>query len=150
VQNAGVSQAAEAVVKSTIELSLTEVARHPGWTDGGFDELPPPTVKIGCGSSPAVYDQPPEGPPVPSFFAAPGKTVVEANYFRVFVFVLPEDEIVRLAGDPPFYLSIEESLCSGDACRQVTTGLYVSERLGSDEAFMQEQIKRAIGLERPF
>jgi len=64
------------------------------------------------------------------------------------VYVLPDDEIERVAPSG-WRLTSEEITCTGDACGQVTTGLYVSVAELQDESFMTDQLARAIGLLPP-
>ena len=68
------------------------------------------------------------------------------SYYSVFIFILPASEIQTVTGGGARVAS-QEKMCSGQMCREVTAGLYISQEELSDLNFFTNLIEDAIGLE---
>lgn len=76
-----------------------------------------------------------------------GRNVDAASEHRVFVYFLPNDEYASAFGSEPYYKSVEEVLCHGDVCEEVTRGLYLPSRADAEAA--QEAMSRLLHLVPP-
>jgi len=132
------------------EAALVDVARHPTWLSAGFANDPPPVVTSNCSVLPGAYDPRYSDDPPKSFFDIVGRRVSEPSKYSIYVFVIPDDDVMRLGGDPPFPLSSQEFQCSGDDCAVVTEGFYVSTDQARDVPYLTEWLEKSVGLERPF
>jgi hypothetical protein len=153
VQNAGAvsnsdNAPSEDAAVASVEAALIEVQKHPLWPGMNKSGLPP-LVEAGCDTKPAVYNPDPffDSASPQTFFDTRGRRVSEASYFRLLVFILPTKEFERLSGQPPYRWTVEESLCSGDVCYEVTTGVYLNTEEADDVALIADSLKKAIGLE---
>lgn len=132
--------------KTTIESTLAKLASDPVWVELDLS-LPPPVVDLGCPAAPALYD-PQAGPrDDKTLFLVRGRDVGQASHYRVFVFILTDVEIGRWAGTSDYRLTSEENLCEGDACAEVTAGIYLSASEVADTMLLTENLRRAVGFE---
>jgi|FLYL01.1.fsa_nt_gi hypothetical protein len=135
--------AAEGRAVSLIQSALAELkARHPLWRSAGLKEAQP-VVEPGCPSDPALLHpgaEPIVGDPYTS-------RVTEPSKYRVFVFILPQAEIDRLFARWPLRQAIQESICQGHVCSEVTSGLYLSTEEIENRQFLYDALAKTIGLE---
>jgi hypothetical protein len=142
----------EAEAKLGVERALVGVVRNPQWL------LPvnklavnPPTIDTGCYLPSSVYEPVDPAYPPHSLLVIPRRVTTASNY-RIVVFVVPEDEINRLTGGLPRDQSIraapEETMCEGELCSTVTTGLYLAPSELQDAAFLTDWLLKAIGLKK--
>jgi len=75
-----------------------------------------------------------------------GRTVGEASYYKVFVFVVPDADVQEATGGSRWRLTTEERTCSGDSCKEVTVGVYVGESEVSDTQLLRENLGPAVGV----
>ncbi len=137
VQAVGVDSSLEAKAKSAIETALVEVAKHPRWEATGLG-VASPVVDIGCPSGPASRD-------------LETQFVTEPSFYRLFVFVLPQEEFdVPFAGLPRLRTASQEVVCEGDSCGEVTSGLYIHSGELGDVAFLTDALAQGVGLELPY
>lgn len=68
---------------------------------------------------------------------------------RLMVFILDDAETERLFGDAASRTAVQESLCEGGVCSEVTTGLYLSASEVSDVKTLAGRLSRAIGILPP-
>ncbi len=146
LEAAGGRVAVEAKAKERVEAALVEVAKHPYWQQRGLTAaVASRVVDAGCPSGP---------PPVDSSYPKPiesisGHRVKEASYYRVFVFVLPAEELERLLGASDWREAPQEMLQVGvDVFAEVTTGLYISPQELGAPAFLEDLLEKGIGLEK--
>jgi hypothetical protein len=129
----------ESQAKDAIIQSLSSLDSHPAWVKSGLSD-PEPLVESGC-PQPAMFSSLTEsGGPL----GAKPLDVAEPSYYKVHVYVLPDDQSERLTA---FRLTAEEDICVGDNCVQVTTGLYLLSSELADSAFVLDNLSKAIGLE---
>ncbi len=128
--------------KAAVESVLTGLTDNAAWIRSNLSQ-PAPVVDTPCPSQPGLYDSTIPGFPRKSAFDLVGRTVTQPSY-RVLVYILPSSEIDRLAAYP---FSSEERMCFGDACAEVTTGLYLSPLDISDPVRLADLLRKAIGLE---
>jgi hypothetical protein len=76
-----------------------------------------------------------------------GRVLDVASQHRVFVYFLPGDAYEAAFGDEPYYASVEEVLCDGDVCEQVTRGLYLPS--AADEEAAREAMSLLLHLVPP-
>ncbi len=149
VQTVGIGDMESSVAsqaKTTIESTLADLAGDPVWVKEDLGS-PPPVVDVGCPVGPAAYD-PQAGPrDGKTLFLVRGRDVGQASYYRVFVFVLPDAEITRLAGSSGYRLTSEEFLCEVDACAEVTAGIYLRPAEVAEGGLLEENLRRAVGLQ---
>ena len=146
VQPIGVDAGLTSSAKARIEDALQGVAEHPYWQDMGLSAaVDSPVVDVGCPSDPPAPD-PDLGVPIDNLL---GHRVSEASYYRLFVFVLPQQELDAWVGGLNRRSGPQESICSGDVCFEVTTGLYLTAEEVDDVPFVVERLNKAIGLEDP-
>jgi hypothetical protein len=149
VQEVGVESSVQSIAKTNIDLAMVQVAKHPKWSEAGLDKAPSPVVETGCEAEPQIYHKS-YGELPKSFFDVIGRRVDTPSQHGIFVFVLPDEEITRLSGGLSIRTSAEEVQCFGDACGEVTTGLYIGVSELTDSAFLAEQLEYAIGLDPPY
>lgn len=130
-----------AETKNTITDILPELEKHPVLASADV-QLPDYSVEIGCPSDAALLR-----PGASVKFGAPAANVDEASRFRLFVFVLSDQQITDLFGDWPARRVPQETLCEGGSCVEVTTGLYLSASDLEDETFVKDALVKGIGLE---
>jgi hypothetical protein len=124
-------------------MALWQLTADAAWRDYN-DGFPAPVVQEGCPSPPALYD-PIAGPYISeTLFHVRGRVVDSASYFKVHVYVLPEEEIDRVTGR--WRETTEEEFCSFDVCYSVTEGLYVSLSDAKNPDLMRNLVADAIGL----
>jgi len=106
-------------------------------------------VDVGCPGSPALYDAE-AGPYISqSFFHVRGRNVNQASYYRVHIYILPQEEIDKYDPSPRFWrFTTKESFCEVDSCSGVTGGLYVSQSELEDSEFFTNILAQAIGVRR--
>jgi hypothetical protein len=150
VRGVGVSPGEEAEVTAAVRAALPKLAENPAWWKAAAG-LPPPTVDNDCPAKPAIYDpdawvagQEPRSLSDPLLF---GRIVSLPDAHRVVVYVIPEDELVRIGADRlPF--SHEEVVCRGDQCIEVTSGVYVAPGAASAGEMIRLDIATVLGFER--
>lgn len=147
---AGVGPAAVAVptARQRIEQALTGLSQQPVWGKAGLAVVPR-VVDIGCPSEPYLL-QPgvtwEDGVPI----TGAGPRVETASSYRLFVFVLPPDELSHvIRGRHDIRTAAQELLCRGHQCAEVSTGLYLTPDEVSNNAFLQEWLAKGLGLEPP-
>ena len=122
VEAVGVDSSLEATAKSGIETALTEVAKHPDWEASGLAtaEL---VIDSGCPSQPP----PPDLPDYPKAIEVTfGHIVSEPSRYKLFVFILPRQELDAFLGGSTIRVAPQESMCEGDVCWEVTAALYLA------------------------
>lgn len=144
-----VSEAVDGTEKageSAVEVALADFAQnHPDWAGRGLSS-PTPVVDIGCPAVPSLHDS--QAGPVDGAHLSTviGRTVTAASYYSVFLYVLPDDEIARVAGSSRLRLTTEERICEVDVCTEVTVGVYLSPREVADTRLLAENLAPAVGL----
>lgn len=121
-------------VRTVDTILKTKVAEHEFW-DQGFPQFRPPEIDAGCPFDPDV--------------GGTGRRVDNPSYHSEAVFIVSQDEMDRIEWAPGWLMTSEEFTCSGDACGEVTGGLYLSPDALSDPPFLTDMLEKAIGLERP-
>jgi hypothetical protein len=143
VQAAPRDPATEGRAVSLIQSALAELkGRHPRWLAAGLKEEQP-VVEPGCPSDPALLRpgaEPIVGDPYTS-------RVTEPSKYRVFVFILPQAEIDRLFARWPLRQVVQEFICLGHVCPEVTSGLYLSMEEIENRQFLSDALAKSIGLE---
>jgi hypothetical protein len=133
---------AEAEAKMALEEALVQVLKHPSWRLPGRLK-PAALVQVGCQFPPAHY-----GEGIGEFDM--GRWVDSASEFRLFVYLLPQDEIDNLEGFVIGRRGTEEVLKEGvDYGREITVGLYLSDRELDNGPFLIDQLEISLGLEEP-
>ncbi|MPZ13823.1 MAG: hypothetical protein GEU73_05265 [Chloroflexi bacterium] len=144
--------------RAIVTTALGEVAKHPWWNiprsagpspiaNPGYD-VTPPVVHTGCPLPPAALSP-----------DLSGRVSEEPSIYRLFVFVLPPDEIERIFGPwPPTSIAcldlkerdgrtcMEEGLGGQGQFVRATTGLYLSPEELRDPLFLIEHLERALNL----
>lgn len=143
-----VAKEAEAVTK--VGLAMSEVKAHPRWqqalTPG--QSATDAAVTAGCPAGPAYYD-PRAGPIFGERVGENrGRCVESPSPYLVHVYVLPDEEILRIVGSPENYHGgPEEYICGdGGVSVWVTTGLYFSPTELRNPALVTRDMEFAIGL----
>ncbi len=151
---AGQASAVETQAKLSVEAALIDVAQHPAWAGWPIlSEGLSPVVDIGCTAGPALYGErtvPDDPRSPPNTF---GREVIEVSYYRVFLFLLPADEIRQLTDGSlraRVRLSAEERVCDPHYCTFATTGLYLAPEDLANPEFLLDALEKAIGLEAPY
>jgi len=140
VSGMGGAKDAEAEAKA-LDNALVEVAKRPVWDLTGIPREPSPLVEAGCPFPPAHY-----GKHIDQFES--GRWVDAASYYRLFVYVLPQDEVDNLDGFVIGREGAEEILrMSMDSGAEVTTGLYLGDEELDDNAFLVTQLAMSLGFE---
>ena len=142
--------AKEADAVTDVELAMSEVRTHPRWVQAlspGQSETDS-AVKAGCPVGPAYYD----ARAGPSFGEQVGdnrgRCVNSPSPYLVHMYVLPEEEILRIVGPSENYHGgPEEFICGeGGVSVWVTTGLYFSPTELRNPAVVTRDMEFAIGL----
>ena len=144
----GVDEASAAVpgARARVEQALALIAQHPHFVQAGLAAVPP-VVDDGCPLGPYLLE-----PNVSWENGAPirgaGRRVEEAGIYRLFVFLLPPQELARvIRGDLDNRRTAEEMLCAGHQCWEVTTGLYLTPEEATDGPFLATRLTKGLGLE---
>jgi len=127
--------------------AMSKVQEHEIWAKANFGSEP--IVDEGCPAGPSLYD--PESGPFPgeSLFFVRGRVVDRPSYYWEFVFVVPAEDIPTENETRGWRFTREEVTCSGDNCVEATGGLYLTPNDVADEAFLVDQLEKAVGLEDP-
>ena len=134
--------AAEPIGVQEVNSAIQALSENPTWQRLGLSE-PAPLVREICPSVPALYDPGPYGGE--TLWDVRGRRVEIPSYFRVHVYVLPQEEIDHVGGSGWRQVS-EENMCELDNCSEVTTGLYVSLDELRDSGFFVPLFARAVGI----
>jgi hypothetical protein len=128
-----------------IREAVDQIAKHPSWslTDDPTDVGETALVDAGCplGVPPAGLER--FGLPIDNIL---GHRVDSPSRYRLFLFVMPDDEAAAFAGDDEHNWAIQEYTCQGDVCAGVSSGVY----LGLSQATLkelEETLAKAVGLE---
>jgi hypothetical protein len=125
--------------------ALEELTAHPVWQDTPYAESAPEILE-GCPSGPALYDCTLTRPKPCVLFDVVGRKVETPSYFDLHLYVLSQEEIERINGSSPWRQTAEEVICGGDACGEVTTGLYIGDDEIDDHEFLVTQLDATLGL----
>jgi hypothetical protein len=128
--------------KANVEAALVEVAKHPLWERARSD-VGTPTVDAGCPSDPPPFFEGESKAPIEDLRT---ERVTQPSEYRMFVFVLAPDQLVRLMGGGQLRHWAQEMICLGDDCTEVTTSLYVDSNEVRDMAAMTSILTEALGL----
>jgi hypothetical protein len=128
---------------------MDEVREHPLWEEA-LEDAPlaaQSRVNAGCPTGPSLYDEI-AGPEFGEYVADnQGRWVDQASPYRVHVYVLPEEEILRVVGPPEnIHSGTEELVCAEDSCTEVTDGLYVSATRLDNMALLVRELSFDLGL----
>jgi hypothetical protein len=131
---------------TTVASTLEGLKNEPIW-DQYNEGYPDPIVDEGCPGTPSLYD-PEAGPYISqTFFHVRGRSVTEASYYRLHIYILPQEEIDKYDPPPRFWrFTSEEFFCEADSCSAVTGGLYVSASELEDSEFFTNLLAIAIGV----
>jgi hypothetical protein len=133
-------------VRSAVERTLPKFALTSAWARRDLSN-PAPHIDEGC-PEPTMYAWAKDAASTPQpygFFARRFRDE-DPSYYKVHVYVLPEKPVDRLTEVYGLPLAAEEFSCSGDSCRQVTTGVYLTPESMSNTEFVSDLLARAIGL----
>lgn len=112
--------------KDELERAFSEAQEDVAWAEAGLDENSP-TVDVGCPRGPAALEPGAQIRSDKYGLAVHGNTTVEeASLYRVFVFVLSEDQLNATFGDALPVATQEFLRISIDQFMPVTMGLYVT------------------------
>lgn len=145
VEAVGLNSSKAADAKPRVEAALPEVAEHPYWELAGLAAFET-VVDVGCPSQPPEPAWPDQLYPID---AIQGHRVREPSPYRVFIFVLAEEELDELVAPLSTRRAPQELVCAEDiheGCREVTTGVYLAEEEFNDSALLVRQIEIAVGL----
>jgi len=121
--------AAEASAVANLDAALAEVKKNPKW-ESEVERTPLAAnteVLAGCPEGALTSAAPTPGKFGERVWNTPGRIVEGASPHLLHVYVLPEEEILRIVGPSQNYHgAVEERLCYGDACYVVTQALYYS------------------------
>ena len=138
-----------AQARSEIEAVYTDIANEPYWERVGLtDAVREPVVDAGCPSEPFLLQLGVVSEDGRTIKSAPRNS--EASIYRVFVFVLPSEQIERLPVGRRKGLAPQESIGERHVWHQVTTGLYLTADQVRDSTYLTDALKRAIGLREPY
>lgn len=118
----GVEFSLEAGAKPRLEAAFTDVVKHPDWEASGLAaaEL---VIDSGCPSQPP----PPGLPDYPKAIEVTfGHIVSEPSRYKLFVFILPRQELDAFLGGSTIRVASQERMCEGDVCWEVSAALYLA------------------------
>jgi len=119
---------AEASAVANLAVALSELKKSPKWELAvQLSPLAANTQVVGGCPEGALSSVPTPGKFGEKVWNTPGRIVERASPHLVHVYVLPEEEILRIVGPSQNYHgAVEERLCYGDVCDVVTKALYYS------------------------
>ncbi len=154
VQGVGPVSSAVPNARQRIEEALSAVAsQHPNWNPAGYGRVSR-AVQIGCPKDAHLLRPGVEyvnGRPGPSNVGERALQAQTATPFRLYVFVLPPDDLRRVIhGEFNVRTAAQEVLCDDGRCAEVTTGLYLTPEDLTNRPFLQEWVAKGLGLEPPY
>ncbi|MCH8814549.1 MAG: hypothetical protein IH957_05530 [Chloroflexi bacterium] len=147
VDSVGLDAAAADTAKLNVEEALVVAADLPNWSDAALGSMAT-VVDVGCPSSPAALQPGTVLTPTGRGFAVnPFPVVVEASYYRIFTFVVSDEQSANTFGKE-FPKVTEEYLRQGDDFAGVTSGLYVTPSQLADTDFLAQSISSLLGFQQ--
>ncbi len=145
--------ALEAAAESGIEAALDEVMNRPVWDDAGLGVVSP-VVDVGCPSPPlAVLGGPLWTSGRPNAEGTPVPLVTQANFYRLFVFVMPSlEEIDRVLAGTAHRRATQEWISTnifseGPTRVGVTSAIYVTpEEIQTGGPFLSDVLAQGLGI----
>lgn len=132
-------------LKTNIELYLEYVKQHPDFVPSGLAGNASPQVDAGCPGPARITD--------PGFRYRSGSSdlrgigVDEPSPYRVYVYVVPQEQITPLA-DKPFRGVPQEMYCQQPAdCAEVARAVYLTPADVSNAGLVARELARAAGLD---
>jgi hypothetical protein len=136
------------LAKEQVEAALPTLAQHPAWNALAWYHQPP-VVDIGCPTQPMPLTS---GIPFFNGIPEPGATlqgVLERNYYRTFVYILPSvEEIDALLGGSEIRVASQEYEEGDHGLTEVTLAVYVTvDELGEGTDFLVPLLVQGAGFE---